>query len=44
MSFLSSLDISGSALTAERYRADIILQNIANADIPCRRRGRTLSA
>ena len=34
MSFLSSLDISGSALTAERYRADIILQNIANADVP----------
>ena len=31
MSFLSSLDIVGSALTAERYRADVILQNVANA-------------
>ena len=31
MAFCSSLDISGSALTAERFRTDIILQNIANA-------------
>jgi flagellar basal-body rod protein FlgC len=31
MSFISSLDIVGSALTAERFRADIISQNIANA-------------
>lgn len=31
MAFLHSLDITGSALTAERYRTDIILQNIANA-------------
>ena len=31
MAFLRSLDITGSALTAERYRSDIILQNIANA-------------
>lgn len=31
MSFISSLDIVGSALTAERFRADIITQNIANA-------------
>lgn len=31
MAFLASLDISGSALTAERFRSDIILQNIANA-------------
>lgn len=30
MSFLSSLDIVGSSLTAERYRSDIIMQNIAN--------------
>lgn len=30
MSFLRSLDITGSALTAERYRTDIILQNLAN--------------
>ncbi len=32
MSFLSSMDIVGSALTAERYRTDVILQNIANAN------------
>ncbi len=31
MAFLSSLDIVGSALTAERYRSDVITQNIANA-------------
>lgn len=30
MSFLNSLHITGSALTAERFRTDIILQNIAN--------------
>lgn len=30
MSFLNSLDITGSALTAERFRSDIILQNLAN--------------
>ncbi len=32
MSFLSSLDIAGSALTAERLRMDIISQNIANSN------------
>ena len=32
MSFLSTLDITGSALTAERFRMDIIAQNIANID------------
>lgn len=32
MSFFSSLDITASALTAERFRADIITQNIANAN------------
>ncbi len=32
MAFLSSLDIVGSALTAERFRTNIIMQNIANAD------------
>ncbi len=32
MSFLSSLDISASALSAQRTRMDIIAQNIANAD------------
>ncbi|NLK40278.1 MAG: flagellar basal body rod protein FlgC [Clostridiales bacterium] len=32
MSFLSSLNIAGSALTAQRLRMDIISQNIANAD------------
>ncbi len=31
MAFLSSLNISGSALTAERLRMDVISQNIANA-------------
>lgn len=31
MAFLSSLDIVGSALTAEKYRTDIIMQNMANA-------------
>ena len=30
MSFLSSLDISGSALTAQRLRLDAISENIAN--------------
>ena len=34
MAFLSSMDISGSALTAERYRMDVILQNLANANTP----------
>lgn len=32
MGFLSSLDISASALTAQRMRMDVISQNIANAD------------
>ncbi|NLJ30190.1 MAG: flagellar basal body rod protein FlgC [Clostridiales bacterium] len=32
MAFLSSLDISGSALTAERLRMDVISDNIANAN------------
>lgn len=32
MGFLSSLDISGSALTAQRLRMDVISENIANAD------------
>lgn len=31
MSFLNSLDIAGSALTAENYRMSIISQNIANS-------------
>lgn len=30
MGFLGSLDIVGSALTAERYRSDIISQNLTN--------------
>lgn len=30
MAFLNTLNIVGSALTAERYRTDIILQNLAN--------------
>ncbi len=32
MSFLKSLDISASALTAQRMRMDIISENIANAN------------
>ena len=32
MAFLSSLDISGSALTASRLRMDVISENIANAE------------
>ncbi len=32
MSFLSSLNISASALTAQRQRLDIISENIANID------------
>ncbi len=31
MAFLNSLNIIGSALTAERFRTDTILQNISNA-------------
>jgi flagellar basal-body rod protein FlgC len=30
MAFLSSLDISGSALTAQRLRMDVVSQNVAN--------------
>lgn len=30
MSFLNSLNITGSALTAQRFRTDMIMQNIAN--------------
>ncbi|HBR32915.1 MAG TPA: flagellar basal body rod protein FlgC [Clostridiales bacterium] len=32
MAFLSSLDISGSALTAQKLRMNIVAQNLANAD------------
>ena len=32
MAFLSSLNISGSALTAQRLRLDIVAENIANMD------------
>ena len=32
MAFLSSLNIPLSGMTAERFRLDIISQNIANAD------------
>lgn len=32
MSFIRSMDIAASALTAQRTRMDIIAQNIANAD------------
>lgn len=30
MSFLDSMNITGSALTAERFRMDVALQNLAN--------------
>ena len=30
MAFMNSLNIVGSALTAERFRMNIVLQNIAN--------------
>lgn len=30
MGYLDSLNITGSALTAERFRTDVILQNMAN--------------
>ena len=33
MDFLSSLNISGSGLTAQKMRMDVISQNIANADV-----------
>lgn len=33
MAFLNSLDIVGSALTAERFRTDIILQNMTNINV-----------
>lgn len=32
MSFLDTMNITGSALTAERFRMDVVLQNIANAN------------
>ena len=32
MGFLSGMDISGSALTAQRLRMDVIAENIANAE------------
>lgn len=32
MSFISSLDISASAMSAQRLRSDIIIQNIANQE------------
>lgn len=33
MAFLSSLDIAGSALTAENYRMSLITQNLANQNV-----------
>ena len=33
MDFLNSLNISGSGLTAQKLRMDIISENIANADV-----------
>lgn len=33
MNFLSSFNISGSGMTAQKYRLDIISQNIANSQV-----------
>lgn len=33
MDFLNSLNISGSGLTAQKLRMDVIAQNISNADV-----------
>lgn len=51
MDFLSSLNISGSGLTAQKLRMDVISQNIANAEVtrtesgaPYRRKMVTLSS
>lgn len=51
MDFLSSLNISGSGLTAQKLRMDVISQNIANAEVtrtengtPYRRRMVVLSS
>jgi len=38
MDFLSSLNISGSGLTAQKLRMDVISQNIANAEVTNERR------
>lgn len=32
MAFMSSLDISGSGMTAQKYRMNIVAQNLANAN------------
>ncbi len=32
MAFMDSLNISGSGLTAQKYRMEIVAQNLANAD------------
>lgn len=32
MAFMSSLDISGSGMTAQKYRMEIVAQNLANAN------------
>ena len=39
MGFLRSIDISGSALTAERLRMDVIASNVANAETTRTRQG-----
>ena len=42
MGYLDSLNITGSALTAERFRTDIILQNLANQNTTRTAEGRPL--
>ncbi|MGI6727441.1 MAG: flagellar basal body rod protein FlgC [Anaerovoracaceae bacterium] len=39
MSFLSSFNISGSGLTAQKFRMDVISQNIANAKVTTTEKG-----
>ncbi|HZK02363.1 MAG TPA: flagellar basal body rod protein FlgC [Anaerovoracaceae bacterium] len=40
MDFLSALNISGSGLTAQKLRMDVISQNIANAQVTMTQSGR----
>ena len=41
MAFLKSLDISGSALTAQKLRMEVIAQNLANANTTKTENGET---
>jgi flagellar basal-body rod protein FlgC len=39
MNFLNALNISGSGLTAQKLRMDVIAQNVANSDVTRTQRG-----